>query len=72
MSAKQIKTNSKDFEKSLSDLEKLVEKLEQGKLSLNDSLESFEQGVKLYQDCKDFLDKADKKIEVLSQKIKTP
>ena len=36
-----------NFEKKLTDLEKIVESMESGELSLDDSLKKFEQGVKL-------------------------
>ncbi|MCR8721833.1 exodeoxyribonuclease VII small subunit, partial [Pseudomonas syringae] len=40
-----------DFEQSLADLQALVERLENGELSLEDSLTAFEQGVRLTRDC---------------------
>ena len=39
--------SEKSFEKSLAELEKIVEKMEEGGLSLNESLSLFEKGVKL-------------------------
>lgn len=36
-----------DFEKNLNELEQIIEQMESGELSLDDSLKSFEQGVKL-------------------------
>jgi exodeoxyribonuclease VII small subunit len=53
------------FEKAISDLEKIVEKLEKGDLSLNESLAQFEKGVKLAKFLREELDKAEKKIEIL-------
>lgn len=53
------------FEKALADLEKTVEKLEQGGLSLNESLALFEKGVKLARFLRNELQKAEKKVEVL-------
>jgi len=53
------------FEKALSDLEHVVEKLEKGGLSLNESLSLFERGVKLARYLRDELEKAEKKIEIL-------
>ncbi len=55
----------KSFEKALSDLEKIVEKMEKGELSLNESLALFENGVKLARFLRGELDKAEKKIEIL-------
>ena len=57
---------SQQFEKSLDELSKLVEKLEKGELSLDESLKQFEKGVKLSQQCQDLLQKAEQKINALS------
>ncbi len=63
------KTTSKsiDFEKSLKQLEALVEKLEKGELSLEQSLKEFEQGIKLTRECRQALQNAEQKITLLSQ-----
>lgn len=53
------------FEKALADLEKIVEKLEKGGLSLNESLSLFEKGVKLARFLRKELEKAEKKVEIL-------
>ena len=53
------------FEKALTDLEHIVEKLEKGGLGLNESLALFERGVKLARFLRDELEKAEKKIEIL-------
>lgn len=53
------------FEKSIKELEEIVSKLESGKASLSESLELFENGIKLAKDCNDMLDKAEKKVSVL-------
>lgn len=45
------KKASLDFEQSLADLQTLVERLENGELSLEDSLTAFEQGIRLTRDC---------------------
>ena len=54
-----------DFEKALADLEGVVDDLEKGGLSLNESLARFERGVKLARFLRNELDKAEKKIEIL-------
>jgi len=54
-----------NFEKALADLENIVEKLEKGNLSLNESLKLFEKGVKLARFLREELEKAEKKIEML-------
>lgn len=56
---------SKTFEASLDELEKIVKKLEEGDMALEESLELFERGVKLSRDCRDRLVKAERRIEVL-------
>lgn len=60
MSAKQ-----QTFESSLSSLEKIVRQLEQGDLTLEESLKLFEDGVKLSRECQERLNLAERRIEVL-------
>lgn len=55
----------KNFETSLNDLEKIVRKLEDGDLSLEESLKLFEDGVKLSRECQERLNSAERRIEVL-------
>ena len=54
-----------DFEQQLENLEALVESLESGGLSLEDSLTSFEQGIKLARDCQQALKQAEQKVALL-------
>ena len=56
-----------DFEKSLAELEALVERLEDGDLSLEESLSAFEKGVKLTQECQQALADAQQRVQVLMQ-----
>ncbi len=56
-----------DFESSLGELEQLVEQLESGELSLADSLERFERGVKLSKHCHTMLDEARRKVEIMTR-----
>lgn len=56
-----------DFEQSLSELQALVERLESGELSLEDSLSAFEQGVRLTRDCQAALGQAEQKVQLLLQ-----
>lgn len=56
-----------DFEKSLTELETLVETLEAGDLSLEESLKAFERGVRLTRECQTALETAETKIEILLQ-----
>jgi exodeoxyribonuclease VII small subunit len=55
----------KNFETSLEELERIVRELEQGELTLEKSLELFEQGVKLSRECQDRLTQAERRIEIL-------
>ena len=55
-----------DFETQLAELENLVESMETGNLSLEDSLKSFEKGVNLTKSCLKTLKKAELKVQKLS------
>ena len=57
-----------NFEKALTELETLVEELEQGKLSLEDSLKRFEKGIALSTECQQALQNAELKITELVEK----
>lgn len=54
------------FDEALAELEGLVEHLEQGDLSLEESLTQFERGVTLARQCRDALAAAEQKVELLS------
>ncbi|MBT8039958.1 MAG: exodeoxyribonuclease VII small subunit [Xanthomonadales bacterium] len=54
-----------DFEKSLEELEGLVEQLESGDLSLDESLKQFKRGVELTRHCQGVLEKAQQTVEQL-------
>ena len=54
-----------DFEASLTELEGLVERLEQGDMPLDDALRSFERGVALTRQCQGALKAAQQKVEIL-------
>ena len=56
-----------DFEKALSDLEQLVERMENGDYSLEESLQAFEQGIKLTRECQRMLAQAEQKVQILIQ-----
>lgn len=53
------------FETSLGELEKIVRKLEDGDLSLEESLKLFEDGVRLSRECQERLNQAERRIEIL-------
>ncbi|WP_097461022.1 exodeoxyribonuclease VII small subunit [Mangrovitalea sediminis] len=61
-------TRVADFEKALSELEELVRKLEQGELSLEQSLAAFERGVKLTRECQTALRSAEQRVQQLMQR----
>ena len=54
-----------DFEQALEDLEALVSSMEEGELSLEDSLQAFEIGIKLTRECQAALKQAEQKVQVL-------
>lgn len=54
-----------DFEKKLNRLEEIVQKMEKGELSLDDSLKLFEEGVKLSRDCHGQLTTAEAQVKKL-------
>ena len=56
---------SVSFEKNLQQLETLVQSLEEGDNTLNESLKAFEKGIKLSRLCHNELNKAEKKVEIL-------
>lgn len=58
----------KDFETALAELDALVKKLEEGELSLEESLALYERGVQLSRFCHAKLDDAERRIEILSER----
>ena len=66
------KTMARDkFEDNLNRLEAVVKKMESGELSLEDSLKTFEEGIKLYRLCTQKLDEAERRVEILLQQGET-
>jgi exodeoxyribonuclease VII small subunit len=57
------------LEEALDDLERIVAKLEEGKLSLEESLVLFEKGTMLVRLCQGKLEKAEKRIESLTGEL---
>jgi len=60
-------TKGVDFERALDELEKLVERMEEGELSLEESLKLYERGMELSKACQKALDAAEKRIRILSE-----
>lgn len=57
-----------DFEGALKELETLVARLEQGELSLEESLRQFERGIALTRACQQALAEAEQKVSILLEK----
>ncbi len=53
------------FEEALKKLEKIVSRLEEGEIPLEESLKLFEEGIRLSRFCNQKLDEAEKKVEIL-------
>ena len=62
------KQNDTNFEQSLQELEALVEKMEAGNLSLEESLKYFERGIALTRNCQKALSEAEQKVKILLEK----
>lgn len=59
-------TKPVQFEKSLNELESIVQALEKGELSLDEALKQFEKGITLARNCQNILTEAEQKISRLS------
>jgi len=59
------KSEKLNFEQSLEELDKLVGKLEDGELSLEESLAAFERGIRLTKECQLHLSDAEQKVSLL-------
>lgn len=55
----------KSFESQMENLEKIVAELENGELSLDESVSKFEEGIKISKECNKTLEEAEKKITIL-------
>ena len=60
-------TSIKDFESALAELETIVKTLEQGDLTLEQSLERFERGIALSRFCHTRLEHAERRVELLTE-----
>jgi exodeoxyribonuclease VII small subunit len=69
MTRKNAKFN---FEEALANLENLVEAMEAGDLSLEESLKAFEQGIKLTRECQQALEQAEQKVQLLLANTDVP
>jgi exodeoxyribonuclease VII small subunit len=62
----ETETPQPSFEQSLKRLEEIVHQLEEGDVGLNESLERYEEGVRLLRQAYDLLQRAERRIELLS------
>lgn len=65
--AQRKKSDNFNFEKSLQQLDKIVAKMEQGDIPLEQSLKHFEEGIELIRLCQKALSDAEQKVEILTQ-----
>ena len=68
MTAKKGKLTSIDFEKSMQELEKIVDDLESGQLTLEESLSAFERGIELSKLCQKRLEAAEDRVKKVLEK----
>ena len=59
------KTRRPDLEKTMAELESVVEQLESGDLTLDKSLKQFEKGIRLSRECQQALEAAEQKVKML-------
>ena len=55
------------FEQALAKLEQIVSQIEEGKVSLEESIDKYAEGIRLVQQCRTILDSAEKKIQLLAK-----
>lgn len=73
MSDQQLPTDlPTDFEQALASLEQIVARMESGELPLEQSLQAYEQGVKLAQVCQQRLDHVEQQVQVLQGQLMRP
>ena len=65
-------TTKLSFEESIKRLKEIVDKIEQGEIPLQDSLEQYEQGMGLIKHCREILEKAEARIEKISKAEASP
>jgi exodeoxyribonuclease VII small subunit len=58
-----------DFERSLDELESLVQKMERGEMSLDESLQAYERGMTLFRNCRGALEQAELRVRLLSDPL---
>ncbi|MFA5683426.1 MAG: exodeoxyribonuclease VII small subunit [Lysobacteraceae bacterium] len=58
-----------EFERSLDELESLVQKMERGDMSLDESLAAYERGIALYRSCQGALEQAELRVRLLGDPL---
>ena len=73
MAAKKQKSDMEklSFEQAIKELTSIVSQIEQGQIPLQDSLEQYERGMALIKHCRGILQKAEKRIEKISEPEQT-
>ena len=61
------KSEKLNFETAVADLEGIIVRMEKGDLSLEDALQSFEEGVRLSRECQQLLSAAEKRVTLLTE-----
>lgn len=61
-----------DFEKTLTELDKLVTRMEEGQMGLEESLAAFEKGISLTRECQQALQQAELKVQMLTNAESDP
>jgi exodeoxyribonuclease VII small subunit len=64
-----VSSQERTFEQAQSELEQIVERLEQGQASLDEALALWERGEQLYAFCRERLDSAQGKVEELARRV---
>ena len=62
------KDSPPDLEQALAELEQLIEHMEEGDISLEESLQCFERGIRLTRHCQDALKAAEQKVKILLER----
>lgn len=70
MTKNKKKTKQIDFEAALQQIEDLIGNMEQGNISLEESLQLFERGMKLVRSCETVLGEAEQRVQILLEKDK--
>ncbi len=59
------------LESNFEELDKIIEQMESGELSLDESFELYKKGIKLVQNCNDSINKVEKEMQIISEESET-